>query len=131
MKDMNSERVRGSVSKVPRMALETVELRCFCTPRIIMQVWLASMTTATPWAPRCSIKGIGDLAGQSLLDLQAAGEDVDHAGDLAQPDHLAVGQIADMRMAEEGQHVVLAHRVELDIAHDHHLLDVFLEERPS
>lgn len=48
MNDMNSALVLGSVSKEPRMALETVVLRCFCTPRIIMQVWLASITTATP-----------------------------------------------------------------------------------
>ncbi len=34
---MNSERVRASTSKVPRMALETQVLFCLCTPRIIMQ----------------------------------------------------------------------------------------------
>ena len=38
MKDMNSARVSWLVSKDPRMALETVVLRCFWTPRIIMQV---------------------------------------------------------------------------------------------
>jgi hypothetical protein len=73
-------------------------------------------------------QGVGHLAGQALLHLQAAGEDIDHAGDLAQAHHLAVGQVADVGVAEEGQHVVLAQRVELDVADDHHLFDVFFED---
>jgi len=38
------------VHKHPTMALVTVQEPDFCTPRITMHIWLASMTTATPAA---------------------------------------------------------------------------------
>src|SRR5690625_3592082 len=44
----NSWRVRGSVLKTPRMALVRVVELCFSTPRIIMHMWCASVTTASP-----------------------------------------------------------------------------------
>jgi hypothetical protein len=51
---MNSARVRWSERKVPRMLDVKVWLFCFCTPRIIMQRWAASITTATPRGERAS-----------------------------------------------------------------------------
>ena len=52
---MNSERVRWLSLKDPRMAEVTIAEPCFCTPRIIMQKWLPSSTTATPCGSRTSI----------------------------------------------------------------------------
>ena len=46
---MNSERVFGSPSNSPRIELVTAEQFCCATPRIIMQRWIASATTATPF----------------------------------------------------------------------------------
>ena len=55
-----------------------------------------------------------DLRGQPLLDLQRAGEELDHAGELRQADDPLAGQVADVRDADERQQVVLAERVERD-----------------
>ena len=46
----NSSRVFLSLRNTPLMAEVMVFEFCFSTPLIIMQVWLASITTATPWA---------------------------------------------------------------------------------
>ena len=55
-------------------------------------------------------------------------EDVDHAGNLAQTRDITVGNVGHMHLAVEGQHVVLAHREEVNVLHDDHLVVVFLEE---
>ena len=44
----------------------------------------------------------GDLRRETLLDLQAAGEDLDQARDLAQADYLSVWDVGDVHLAEEG-----------------------------
>src|SRR5690606_17871194 len=64
---------------------------------------------------------VGDLRGHPLLQLQPAREQVDDARELRQPQHALVRHVADGRLAEERQHVVLAQRVELDALDDHHL----------
>ncbi len=48
MSDMNSARVAGLRWKTPRMALVTVMLPGFWTPRIVIHKCDAEMTTATP-----------------------------------------------------------------------------------
>ena len=53
-----------------------------------------------------------------LLELQAPREHIHEARNLGQPDHLAIGQIGDMRAAEEGQQMMFAQAVELDVAHE-------------
>ena len=45
---MNSLRIFGVVSKLPRTQLVIVVLPVFLTPRIIMHRWEDSITTATP-----------------------------------------------------------------------------------
>src|SRR5690606_439496 len=52
------------------------------------------------------VNGVCDLGGELFLHLQSFGECVNHAGDLGQPDHLAVRNIAHMRLADEGNHVM-------------------------
>ena len=64
----------------------------------------------------------GDLGGQALLDLQAAGEQVDDAGELRQPQDALAGQVADVRDAVERQQVVLEERVERNRSRDDQLV---------
>jgi hypothetical protein len=47
------------------------------------------------------IDSLGDLAGQPLLQLKAPREEVDQPGQLAETDHPAIGQIADVAATEE------------------------------
>ena len=66
--------------------------------------------------------GGGHLVGEPLLDLEAAGEEVDDPRELADAEHLAFGDIANVALSKEGQHVVLAQAVELDVADDDHVV---------
>ncbi len=84
--------------------------------------------TATPWGCDGFGDGVGDLRGEALLHLQAAGEDIDEARDLGEADDLAVGDVGDVRLAEEGQQVVLAEGEEFDVLDDDHLVVVDVEE---
>ena len=72
---------------------------------------------------------IGDLVGEALLHLQAAGEHVHDAGRLGEAHDAAMRDVRHVRPAEERQHVVLAQRVELDVLHQDHALVRLLEER--
>ena len=65
---------------------------------------------------------VGDLGCELLLDLQALGVDVDDARELGEPDHAAVGDVRDMRLAHERHHVVLAVAVDLDVLEEHQLV---------
>ena len=66
-----------------------------------------------------------DLEREALLNLEAVGEDVDHAGDLAQARDVAAGDVGHVHLTEEGQDVVLAEGEEVDVLDDDHLLVVF------
>src|SRR5579862_4997104 len=74
------------------------------------------------------LDGVGDLTREALLHLEAASEDLDKTRDFAESDDLAVGDVGDVHLAEEGQHVVLAERVHLDVLDDDHLVIVDVEE---
>jgi hypothetical protein len=52
MSDITSARLDTLARKMPFIALVTQTLPGFRTPRTVMQVWVASTTTATPLAPR-------------------------------------------------------------------------------
>ena len=60
-----------------------------------------------------------DLAGQAFLGLEAAGEDVDDAGELREPNDFFTGIVGDMGLADERHHVVLAMRKEGDVTDEH------------
>src|ERR1700730_1456768 len=75
------------------------------------------------------VQRLRDLCGHALLKLQPVCESPDEARDLAQPDHLSLGQIPDMAAAEERQHVVLAQAVERNVLDEHHLVVVLVEHR--
>src|SRR5208337_2168287 len=66
------------------------------------------------------LDGVGNLRRQALLDLQAFGEDLDHAGELRDPDDPAVRKVADPHPADDRRDVMLAMALERDAAqHDH------------
>ena len=87
------------------------------------------MTTATPSGAIRRLDRLGDLRREPLLHLQPAREHVDDARDLAEADHAAVRNVGDVALAEERQQVMLAQAVEVDVAHDHHLVILDGEER--
>ena len=65
---------------------------------------------------------LGDLRSHVFLGLQAAGEDIDDAGNLGKPEDTALRQVGDMRLAYHGQHMVFAMREEGDVAHQYHVV---------
>src|SRR5579884_998460 len=82
-----------------------------------------------PVGPNHLLQGLRDLARHALLELQPMGVQADQARDLAQPHHPAAGKVGHVRRPEEGQEVVLAEGVELDVPDGHDLVVVLLEER--
>jgi hypothetical protein len=73
-------------------------------------------------------QGVGDLGGQSLLHLGAAGVAIDEAGELAEADDFAIGEIGHVRPASEGEQVVFAEGVEFNIAEKDDLIVSFVED---
>ena len=80
---------------------------CFSTPRIIMQRCWASITTPTPEGWIASSSAFADLDGEPLLHLETARDAVDEPRDLREPDDPPLGQVGDVALPEEGEHVVL------------------------
>ena len=68
--------------------------------------------------------GVGDLGGHTLLDLRPLGEHIHDASELGEPaDTTGLARdIGDVRAAHERHQMVLAHRVQRDVADKHHLL---------
>src|SRR5579859_3726770 len=76
------------------------------------------------------LDGSRDLAGQPLLNLQAAGEHIHKPGDFAESDDALVGKIGDVALPKEGQQVVLAKTKKLDVLDHHHFVVRDGEGRP-
>ena len=76
-----------------------------------------------------SHEGGGDLLRQPLLHLEPTRVAVHQTGQLAHAVHLVPGDVPDVALAEEGEHVVLAHAVEFDVPHNDHMVALFLEDR--
>ena len=72
---------------------------------------------------------LGNLGSQPFLDLQAPGKDFDEPRNLAQANDFAFGNIGDVNLAKERQHVVLAEAEHLDVFDDHHLVITDGEQR--
>ena len=68
------------------------------------------------------VEPVGDLLGQPLLHLRAVREQLDHPGQLGQPEDPVAGQVADVRHADERQQVVLADRPDRDVAGEDELV---------
>src|SRR5580704_11314583 len=75
------------------------------------------------------LDGLGDLRGEALLNLQAAGEEFDEARDFAESDDLAVRNVRYVHFAEEWQQVVLAQAEHFYVFDDDHLVVIDGEER--
>ena len=70
---------------------------------------------------------VRDLAGKPLLNLGAVGKEVDQPGELAQSNHPVTGDVGDIGPADERHEVVLAHRLEGNVADDDHFVVRLLE----
>ncbi len=75
------------------------------------------------------LDGLGDLGGETLLNLEAAGEYFDQARDFAEADDFAVGDVGYVDFAEEREQVVFAEAEHLDVFDDYHFVVGFGEER--
>ena len=75
------------------------------------------------------LDGLRDLLRQPLLHLKSACEDIHDPRELAQPHDPTVGDVRDVCLAEERQHVVLAERVHLDVLYQDHRVVLLLEDR--
>lgn len=62
------------------------------------------------------------------MDLEPASEHVDDARDFTQANDFLIRDIADVDFAREGEHMMLAKGVALDVLHDHHAVGVRWEE---
>ena len=74
-------------------------------------------------------KSISNLTCHTLLYLRTLGVQVDQPGELRQAGDLAllIRDVAEVRTAEERHQVMLAGGIQLDIAHEDHLLVVGIE----
>ena len=108
----------GVSLKTPVKVEVSVVEPCLRMPRMAMHICSASSMTATPRGLSTSCMTPAICAVIRLLGLQAMGEDIDDARDLGQADNLAVRQIADMRLADDRHHMMLAMRVECYVLDD-------------
>src|SRR5665647_1722553 len=73
------------------------------------------------------VDGLRDLLGKPLLHLKSSREDLYNARQLGEPDNLSVWNVCDVSFPKEWKHVVLTHRIQLDISHHDHVLVRLLE----
>src|SRR6266567_819655 len=74
------------------------------------------------------LDGLGDLGGETFLNLQATGKQFDEARNLAEADDAAIGDVGDVDLAEEREQVVLAEAEDFDVFDDDHFIVVHGEE---
>jgi hypothetical protein len=122
--DIDEAQELGAGARVLAEAAEHLEVTMLTPrlwmPRVVMHSCAPSTTTPTPQRLQHVLDALGDLRGHLLLHLEAARVGLDHARQLADADHLAVGQVADVDLADDRRHVVLAMAFVLDVAqHDH------------
>ena len=76
------------------------------------------------------LNAMRDLRSQRFLHLKPPRERLDDARELADADDFAVRKIADVHLADDRRHVMLAMRLEADVAqHDHLVVAVDLAKR--
>ena len=74
------------------------------------------------------LQAVFDLGGEPFLKLQPTGIALHHARDLAQSHDGAVRDVADVRLPEERQQMVLAQRIDFDVLHHDNLLVILVEQ---
>ena len=83
---------------------------------------LASTTIATPRGLQNPLNTFNDLRGHGFLSLQASGKNLHHARQFGDPHNLAVGNISQMRMAQDGDHVMLTMALNRYVAQQDHIV---------
>ena len=81
-----------------------------------MHMCSALSTTPTPRGRELLLQPVGDLHRHALLQLQVAGERLDDARELREPDDALARQVRHVGHAMERQQVVHAQRLERDVA---------------
>ena len=74
------------------------------------------------------LNGVGDFLSEAFLDLQAPCKQFNETNHFAQANHLAGRQVTHMAFSEEGQEVVLAQTVNLNIPDNYHLVILDIKE---
>lgn len=69
-----------------------------------------------------------NLLCHTLLYLQAVAVDVHHTGNLAETGDVAIGNVSHMNFAVKGEHMVFAHREEVNVFDNDHLTVFFLKK---
>jgi len=67
-------------------------------------------------------KGKCDLLSETFLDLETASKHFRNAGEFGETEDLAVGDIPNVHLSEERHKVVLAERVDFDVADDDYVV---------
>ena len=75
------------------------------------------------------LNGLRYLLCKPLLHLQSARKDFNYSRQLGQPDNLSIRNVRDVSLSKKRKHVVLTHRVQLNIAHNNHVFVRLVENR--
>ena len=62
------------------------------------------------------------------MNLKATTEGVYDAGDFRKSDNLSIGNIRNVRLSEEGQNMMLAKTIKLNVFYHHHVVDIFRKD---
>ena len=76
---------------------------------------------------KCLVDGVFDLCGEPFLYLKTTRIGFHNACNLAEAGDVTIGDVADMSLADEGDHMVLAQRIHFDVFDDDHLFVILLE----
>lgn len=76
----------------------------------------------------CFVQCQSHLLGKALLHLQTTCECLCDAGQLGQADDQTIGNVTDMNLALEWDHVVFTQGGDLNIAHNDHLIVLFVKD---
>ena len=71
------------------------------------------------------IDGLCNLCGHGFLGLQALGIDLNHTCQLGNSHHFIGWNIGNMRLAQDGNHMVLAMTFQIDVAQHDHIVVAF------
>ena len=73
---------------------------------------------------------LGDLGCKILLDLQTPREDIDNARHFGEANHFPIWKVSNMRATGEGQQMVLAQRIKLNVFDQNNLTGTRFENGP-
>ena len=101
------------------MRLVTMVTPGLCTPRVVMHWWVAFGDHGDAVRFKHLVEAGRDLGGHLLLNLQPPRIDFDQPRQFGNADDAVARQIADMHASDDRRQMVLAKRLEADVAqHD-------------